>query len=120
MIDTSTTQFEQVVGEVDLVFDTAGGDRLERSPAVVRKGGRLVSVASEPNHQAARARGIEAIYFVVAPNRQQLIEIAQLADGGVLEPKVGEVFPLDKAREAFAHSLLHHGAGKIVLRVAND
>jgi NADPH:quinone reductase-like Zn-dependent oxidoreductase len=120
VVDTSTTQFEQVVSEVDLVFDTVGGDRLERSPAVVRKGGRLVSVASEPNQQAAKRRGIEAIYFVVAPNRQQLIEISKLADGGMLEPKVGEVFPLDKAKEAFALSLLHHGAGKIVLRVADD
>jgi NADPH:quinone reductase-like Zn-dependent oxidoreductase len=120
VIDTSTTQFEDVVSEVDLVFDTAGGDRLERSPAVMRKGGKLVSVASEPNQEAARRGGIEAIYFVVAPNRQQLIEIAKLADDGVLEPMVGEVFPLDKAKEAFAHSLLHHGAGKIVLRVADD
>jgi NADPH:quinone reductase-like Zn-dependent oxidoreductase len=86
----------------------------------MRKGGKLVSVASEPNQEAARRGGIESIYFVVAPNRQQLIEIAKLADDGVLEPMVGEVFPLDKAKEAFAHSLLHHGAGKIVLRVADD
>jgi NADPH:quinone reductase-like Zn-dependent oxidoreductase len=120
VVDTSTTQFEDVVSEVDLVFDTVGGDRLERSPAVVRKGGKLVSVASQPNQEAAKRRGIEAIYFVVAPNRQQLIEIAKLADGEMLEPKVGEVFPLDKAKEAFEHSLLHHGAGKIVLRVAED
>ncbi len=120
VVDTSTTRFEQVVGEVDLVFDTVGGDRLARSPAVVRKGGKLVSVASEPSQEDAKARGIEAIYFVVAPNREQLIEIAQLADDGVLEPKVGEVFPLENAKEAFEHSLMHHGAGKIVLRVADE
>jgi NADPH:quinone reductase-like Zn-dependent oxidoreductase len=120
VVDTSTTRFEQVVGEVDLVFDTVGGDRLARSLAVVCKSGKLVSVASEPSQEDAKARGIEAIYFVVAPNREQLTEIAQLADGGMLEPKIGEVFPLEKAKEAFEHSLMHHGAGKIVLRVADE
>jgi NADPH:quinone reductase-like Zn-dependent oxidoreductase len=97
-----------------------GGDRLARSPAVVRKGGKLVSVASEPSQEAAKARGIKVIYFVVSPNRGQLIEIAQLADAGLLEPKMAEVFPLDKAKEAFEHSLLRHGAGKIVLRVMDE
>lgn len=32
---------------VDPVFDTVGGDRLKRSPAVLREGGRLVSVAEQ-------------------------------------------------------------------------
>lgn len=120
VVDTITTQFEDVVGEVDLVFDTIGGDRLERSPAIVRKGGRLISVATEPSKERADELGIESLYFVVSPNREQLIEIAKLADDGVLEPVVGEVFSLTKAQEAFEHSLLHHGVGKIVLRIANE
>ena len=120
VVDDSETQFESVVGEVDLVFDTVGGDRLQRSPSVIRKGGRLVSVASEPPHEAASALGIHSLYFVVTPNRAQLIEIAKLVDGGMLEPVVGEVFPLSKAQEAFEHSLRQHGAGKIVLRVVDE
>jgi NADPH:quinone reductase-like Zn-dependent oxidoreductase len=43
----------ELVGRVHLVFDTVGGDRLERSLAVVGKGGRLVSVASEPPQEEA-------------------------------------------------------------------
>ncbi len=120
IVDTTTTQFEDVVSEVDLVFDTAGGDRLQRSPAIIRKGGRLISVASEPPQESANAFGIKSLYFVVSPNREHLIEIAKLVDNGTLEPVVAEVFPLSKAREAFERSLLHHGAGKIVLRVVND
>ena len=60
VIENPTVRFEEVVDQVDLVFDTVGGDRLNRSSSVVRPGGRLVSVASEPSQEQATARGIKA------------------------------------------------------------
>jgi NADPH:quinone reductase-like Zn-dependent oxidoreductase len=120
VVDHTTARFEDEVEPVDLVLDTAGGERLERSPAVVRPGGRLVSVASEPAADAASAHGIEAIYFVVGPNREQLSEIARLADRGVLRPTIDRVYPLSEARAAFERSLGVHGSGKIVLRTAGE
>lgn len=104
--------FEEVDGHVDLVFDTAGGERLERSPAVLRPGGRLVSVAEEP----PTAVGISSVYFVVEPSREQLVELAGLADRGQLRPTVAEVFELADARQAFER-LEQRPRGKIVLRV---
>jgi NADPH:quinone reductase-like Zn-dependent oxidoreductase len=115
VVDHTTTRFEDAVEPVDVVFDTAGGDRLVRSPAVLRPGGRLVSVAEEPPSGAA---GITASYFVVAPNRRQLVELAEAADRGELRPVIGEVFPLGGARQAFERSLGDHRPGKIVLGVA--
>jgi NADPH:quinone reductase-like Zn-dependent oxidoreductase len=79
-----------------------------------------VSVATEPSQQAAAERGIEAVYFVVAPSREQLVEIARLVDGGQLRVTVAEVFALSDARAAFERAQQHHGAGKIVLQVAAD
>jgi NADPH:quinone reductase-like Zn-dependent oxidoreductase len=113
VVDHAAARFEDVVAPVDLVFDTAGGERLERSPAVVRPGGRLVSVAEEP----PTAPGISSVYFVVEPSREQLIEIGRLVDAGELRPAIDEVFPLTEAREAFERSLGDHRRGKIVLRV---
>jgi len=114
VLDHTTTRFEDAVEPVDVVFDTAGGDRLERSPAVLRPGGRLVSVAEEPPDAA----GITASYFVVAPNRRQLVELAEAADRGELRPVIDQVFPLGDARQAFERSLGNHRPGKIVLLVA--
>jgi NADPH:quinone reductase-like Zn-dependent oxidoreductase len=119
VVDHTRTRFEDAVDWVDLVFDTVGGDRLVRSPAVLRPGGRLVSVAAEPRQEPAAARGITATYFVVEPNREQLVELAKLVDSGGLRPLVGEVFPLAEARTAFERSLGDHRPGKIVLRVAD-
>ena len=117
VIDHTTTRFEDVVGQVDLVFDTAGGERLARSPSVVRPGGRLVSIASEPPAQAATECGIHSTYFVVAPNRGQLIELTGLIDRGVLRPTIDKIFALAEGRQAFERSLGEHRAGKIVLRI---
>lgn len=119
VIDYTTTRFEAVAGPVDLVFDTVGGDRLERSPSVVRPGGRLVSVATEPSQEQATAHNIQALYFVVKPNGNQLAELTRLVDSGKLQPAIDQVFPLVHAREAFERSLAAHSAGKIVLRIAD-
>ena len=117
VVDHTTARFEEGLEPVDLVFDTVGGDRLERSPSTVRPGGRLVSVATEPSQEAAAARGIKAVYFVVEPNRAQLIEIGKLADRGELRPTIAGVFTLSEAQKAFEHSLNARKAGKFVLRI---
>lgn len=120
VVDHTGTRFEDAVDQVDLVFDTVGGDRLERSLAVLGPGGRLVSLAEEPPQGRAAAQGVTAVYFVVEPNRDQLVALAGLADSNALRPTIDEVFPLAEARKAFERSLGDHPGGKIVLRVADD
>jgi NADPH:quinone reductase-like Zn-dependent oxidoreductase len=98
---------------VDLVFDTVGGDLLATSGALVRAGGRIVSVADEGPPD------LGATYFVVAPNRDQLVELARLADDGLLRPRIDSVFSLEDARTAFERSMARGKHGKVVLRVAD-
>src|SRR4051812_36683158 len=106
----AATRFEDALEPVDVVFDTAGGERLRRSPALLRPGGRLVSVAEEPPEGG--------VYFLVKPDRDQLRSLARLADAGELRPAPVEIFPLESAREAFARSLEPGRRGKVVLAVA--
>jgi len=106
-----TQRFEESLDPVDLVFDTVGGELLERSPAIVQKGGRLVSVAEEM---------VNARYFVVEPSREQLLELSRLADSGDLHPEIDSVFPLSEARAAFERSLARGKRGKVVLRISDD
>jgi NADPH:quinone reductase-like Zn-dependent oxidoreductase len=116
VIDHAASSFEDLVDPVHLVFDTAGGERLVRSPAVLRAGGKLVSIAAEPPHDATN-RSSHAVYFVVEPNHEQLTELARLADTGQLRATIDKTFPLREAREAFDRSLRKGHRGKIVLRV---
>ena len=92
----------------DLVFDTVGGEVLA---AAVRSAPRVVSVAEE-------AEGVT--YFVVEPNRAQLVELARLAEAGELKPAIDSVFPLEDAGAAFARVAERRKRGKVVLRVTDD
>jgi NADPH:quinone reductase-like Zn-dependent oxidoreductase len=116
--DRASTRFVDVVGAVDLVFDTVGGETLARSPGVLREGGRLVSVAEEPSPVAEKR--IEAIYFVVEPSRTQLVELAGMIDEGRLRPAIDSVFPLTDAPRAFERLMEPTKQGKVVLQVADE
>jgi NADPH:quinone reductase-like Zn-dependent oxidoreductase len=114
VIDYRAKRFEDVVRDLDVVFDTVGGETLERSWGVLKPGGRLVTIAtSGEGPQDPRTR--EAFLFVQA-NRAQLAEIARLIDVGQLRPVVDAVFPLAQARQAYEHKPAH---GKVVLRIAD-
>jgi NADPH:quinone reductase-like Zn-dependent oxidoreductase len=114
VVDAGSARFEDVVEPVDLVFDTAGGHALTRSPSVLREGGRLVSIAEEPPPAPST---ITATYFVVEANRDQLVELTRLVDEGKLVPAVDSVFPLAEARSAFERVQESGKHGKVVLQV---
>lgn len=119
VIDHTTTDFT-VIDPVDLVFDTAGGERLLRSVDVLGQGGRLVSVADDPPLEVCQQRGIEAIWFLVESNPNQLAELASLADRGLLRVHVERTFPLAGAREAFSYVSSMEARGKVVLTVIEE
>jgi NADPH:quinone reductase-like Zn-dependent oxidoreductase len=106
------------IDPVDLVFDTVGGAALARSADVVREGGRVVSVAEEPPAEVTGR--FEATYFVVEPNREQLVEIAKLIDEGALRPAIDSVYPLSDARAAFERLEAPGKRGKVVLAVVEE
>jgi len=119
MIDYTTTRFEDVVHDADIVLDAVGGDTLERSWSVVKKGGVLVSVVSPPSAEQAKMSGVRPVWFIVKPSRDQLIEIGELIDTGKIRPLIDTVFSLSQARQAYEQGARRHTRGKIVLRVVD-
>jgi NADPH:quinone reductase-like Zn-dependent oxidoreductase len=119
-IDYTKTRFEDELSDIDLVLDAVGGDTVERSWRLLRRGGAMISVAklipeNEPREHAARG-----LFFIVKPDRDQLEEMAKLIDHGSLNVVVARVFPLSEARQAFELAANGHTRGKIVLRVRDD
>jgi NADPH:quinone reductase-like Zn-dependent oxidoreductase len=102
-------------GEVDVVFDVIGGDILDRSAALVRAGGALVTIARPPT---VRPRDGRALFFVVEPDRARLTELAQRLRNGRLNVRVGAVRPLAEAAAAFAPE--RRIAGRTIIRVTED
>jgi NADPH:quinone reductase-like Zn-dependent oxidoreductase len=113
VIDYRTTPFETIVRDVNVVLDTVGGDTRDRSWRILRKGGQLVTIAADAE-RSTQPRVRDA-FFIVEPNRDQLIEIARLIDNGVIRPIVGAVFDMHNFRQAYEEKPLR---GKHVLRIA--
>jgi len=112
-VDLDQERFEEAVGQADVVFDTIGGEVLARSPAIVKPGGALVSVAAPP---PTDRDDIRTVFFIREGSKAQLLEIARLVDSGQLRPQVGAVYPLADAREAFTTKSTRSIPGKVVLQ----
>ncbi|MGZ4513242.1 MAG: NADP-dependent oxidoreductase [Mycobacterium sp.] len=99
VIDVRTETFDDAV--YDVVIDTVGGETLDRSFPVLRRGGRLVTLSAPPPAGRSDEYGVTATFFIVTPNRDQLTELAALVDSGRLHVEIAQTFPLDRGREAF-------------------
>ena len=117
LLDYNAFRFEDKLRDVDVVLDTVGGDTLERSWGILRRGGVLVTIAGDAPEAKANEFGVRAFSILVQPSRIQLNEISKLIDAGTVRPIVETVFPLPRAREAYERGLLGHNRGKLVLQV---
>lgn len=117
VIDYEHRRFEDLGGEYDLVFDQIGGAVQERSWAMVKRGGRLITIAGEetdaPDQERARALGISARFFIVDSNAHELRQLTDLVTARAVRPIIGKRFEFASATEAFDRS--NRFAGKAVL-----
>jgi NADPH:quinone reductase-like Zn-dependent oxidoreductase len=118
VIDVRTEAFDEGDAVYDVVIDTVGDETLDRSFGVLRRGGRLVTIAGNPSESRADEYGVTATFFVFTPNRDQLAELGALVEGGRLDVAIAETFPLDRGREAFeSGQRQQRRAGKTVIVV---
>lgn len=96
-----------------------GGEILEKSQNVVKKGGRLVSITGQPDAEVAKANQITAESFWLNPNGKQLAELGELMEKGKVKTHIGHTFPLTAEGLHDAHELsaTHHAKGKIVIEI---
>lgn len=115
VIDYRTSRFEDSARDIDIVFDTVGGDTLNRSWSVLKPGGRMVTVASGGDESSDER--VRNAFFIVEPIQKQLYEIASLLETGRLRTAVRAVLPFAQAQNAWAGELTNHGQGKIVVSI---
>lgn len=118
VIDYRSGRSEEIAHGMDVVFDTVGGETLQRSWSLLKPGGRLVTIAAD--NEGTKDPRREAAFFIVESNQKQLTEISRLLDAGELQCFVDAVVPLAKASDAYGGSVKkRQGRGKIVLSMAN-
>lgn len=101
----------------DVIIDTVGGQVLADSFALLRRGGRLITLGAPPDQELAARHGVHAEFFVVRPDRRELARLAELVDEGRLRPVVSQTFQLADGRQAYASRAQDRPPGKTVLIV---
>lgn len=115
-IDYNQQPFETMGRDMDVVFDTVGGDTFQRALSTLKRGGFLVTAVAFPKDEGTVYEvGVGRVFCKA--NAGQLTAIRDHVEAGKLVAQVGAVFPLNDIREALDLSERGHTRGKIVLRV---
>lgn len=117
-IDYTAGPLEQFTSDIDFVLDTIGGDNIDHSLTVIKKGGTIISIPSglrEEVTEKAKAMGINGYFTMVQSDGQNMQKIAGLLESGALKSHVSQTFNFDQMAEA--HRSLETGRtqGKIVI-----
>ncbi|GGY65189.1 NADPH:quinone reductase [Cellvibrio zantedeschiae] len=117
VIDYTKNDFSQL-RDLDVVFDTLGGDALAKSWQTLKQGGRLVSIISAPDAATAEQHQVTPFFCFVQPSAAQLTELARLIDAGKIQIIIDSVFALKDIAQAHEKSESGRARGKIVVQVS--
>lgn len=141
IINYKTEKFEERLNNYDAVFDTLGGETLEKSFNIVKDGGKIVSVSGLPNARFAKKYGsgffktllfsaaskkltalekkhnVQYTFLFMEPSGNQLRIIADYIDSGKIKPVLDKVFPFEDAQKAMKYAESGRAKGKIVLKL---
>lgn len=119
-IDYTKEDFSKKVKDVDVVFDTVGGDTLTKAYSTLKRGGILVTIAGQPDNELARKYGITVKGGSIHADGKRFTEIAKVVDSGKLKVVIDKEYPLKDIREAHAYSESRKAKGKIILKVTSS
>lgn len=110
-----TTDYEQAIGDFDIVLDAFGPAAQARSWGLLKPGGILISLVAPPDQDVAARHGVRATMAIAQPDAEALLRGAALADAGRLKPTIQRTYPVEQAVAAMADVEGGNVRGKIVL-----
>lgn len=141
VVDYKKEDFEKVLQGYDVVLNSLGKDTLEKSIAVLKPGGKLISISGPPDPDFARQngsgwplrqvmrllslgirrkskrRGIGYSFLFMTANGGQLEKITALIEAGHIRPVMDRIFPFEKTNEALDYIQTGRAKGKVVIAV---
>jgi NADPH:quinone reductase-like Zn-dependent oxidoreductase len=117
VIDHDAQKFEEILKDYDAVYDTIGGEVLDKSFLVLKKGGVIASMKGQPNPELAEKYGVVGIAINTQTNSDRLKRLTQLVESEIVKPRVDRVFDLTQIKEAFIYKQSAHPQGKVVIKI---
>lgn len=118
-INYRDVKFSEALSGIDFVLDTLGGDSLKQSMSVLKKKGRLLSIAEEPDQTYAEEKQLDLGFFSMSPTKEGLEALNRWLTEGKLKPVISKVVPFTEkgVREAHELSETGHVRGKIIIKI---
>ncbi len=128
VIDYKNQKFEDILHDIDVVFDASplrDDDERLKSVKVLKEGGILVSTNidfpfSVDVTEALAKKSAKGELDATQMRRDWLEQIAQLIDEGKVQVTISKVYPLEQVAEAHRESATGHVRGKLVLAIRNE
>jgi NADPH:quinone reductase-like Zn-dependent oxidoreductase len=114
-VDYTRQNVSETVRDVDVAFDTVGGETTETLVPTLREGGVLVTIAGPPPEAQAAARGARAELLSMSVSSAQLAQIAELVTAGEVHVEIAGTFSLSDVAKAHELSETGHTRGKLIL-----
>lgn len=116
VLNYKEVELDSILENVDVVFDTVGGDTAKKARKVLKKDGVLLYLVDPSGLDLNKEPGPRVDFFIVDMNAEQLGKIGSLIDQGKLRPVVDSVFEFNDVVKAFKKGETGHAHGKILLR----
>ena len=120
-IDYRSEAFEEVLDNIDFVFDMFNGDILHKSVQLVKEGGRVLSLPTpefaEETQALADQKNVTLEFHMVSSNGKDMARLAQMLSEGILKPHISKVYTFEDIPHA--HLQLESGRtkGKLVIKM---
>lgn len=130
VIDYNTQKFEDIVSDMDVVFNATPTTSVDealrlKSVPVLREGGIFVCTHGVwPNEEfkelLARKNATVAMAGADINHHHCLTEVAKLIDAGKVKPIISKVYPWKQVAQAHRDSETKHVRGKVVLEIRKE
>ncbi|WP_152392824.1 NADP-dependent oxidoreductase [Paenibacillus guangzhouensis] len=141
IINYKTENFEEMLTGYDAVFDTLGGEVLEKSFRILKPGGQIVSISGMPNAKFGKeaklgwmktailsivSRKMKALekksqagyhFLFMKPSGAQLKVLKEFIEEGRIKPVIDKVYQLKDTEQAFHYLESGSAKGKVIIRM---
>jgi NADPH:quinone reductase-like Zn-dependent oxidoreductase len=141
VIDYKKDDFETLLSGYDVVLNSQDSETLNKSLAVLKLGGKLISISGPPDpefaeeikapwfvkqvaralsfgvRRKAKSRQISYSFLFMKASASQLQKITALIESGAIRPVIDRVFSFASTNEAMAYVESGRAKGKVVIKV---
>lgn len=120
-IDYQTVDFENVLSDIDFVFDTLAGDNIDKAINVTCNGGTIITIPSGNIPQEyldkAKDKNINLSFILVKTSGEDMNQIANLMGKGIVKSHVSKTYSFDELPQAHLQLETGRTVGKIAINI---